>query len=197
MADGPRVIRECIRTVIRFIIIVIVTGIVVMFFGGSFENAIWIGLAFPIGCWILKVILQVGGGLRMSNPHGMSMSALDQMTGRQFEAWIAAILANDGFRIQDTPHAGDFGVDVLCVPPDSNRRIAIQAKRYKNNVGNSAVQQAIAGGQFYDCAGAAVVTQSFYTKAARRQAAKADPPVLLIDRHSLGKMSRLLRKHVS
>ena len=196
MTGNPEAIREFFSVVRKFIIIVIVTGIAVMFFGGSFNQAIWIGLGLPISYWILKILLSASGGLGMSNPHGMSLRDLDQMNGKQFEAWISAVLQKDGFQIYDTPHAGDFGVDVLCTPPGSSRRIAIQAKRYKSNVGNSAVQQAIAGGQYYDCAASAVVTQSFYTKAARSQAIKADPPVMLIDRRSLGKMSRMLKQHV-
>ncbi|MCH2152571.1 MAG: restriction endonuclease [Phycisphaerales bacterium] len=174
----------------------LVIGIVVLILGGSVDDAIWVGIGLPIGWWVLKILVRMGRGYTFRNPNGVSLGQLDRMNGKQFEDWISAVLAKDGFKIHDTPHAGDFGVDVLCVPPGSSRRIAIQAKRYKSNVGNAAVQQAIAGGQYYDCAAAAVVTQSFYTKAAKRQAAKADPPVLLIDRQSLGKMSRLLRSHV-
>jgi HJR/Mrr/RecB family endonuclease len=54
------------------------------------------------------------------------------------------------------------------------------------------VQQAIAGAQYYDCAAAAVVTQSTFTRAAKRQARRADPPVLLVDRSRLSRMADLL-----
>ena len=137
-------------------------------------------------------LLRNGTGPMFGPGADATFAELDRMSGREFEAWITRVLRSHGFAVHDTPHAGDFGVDVLCSPPGSSDRIAIQAKRYKNSVGNDAVQQAIAGAQYYDCAGSAVVTQSRFTRAARSQAKKADPPVLLIDRTSIRKMPGLL-----
>ncbi|MBM43448.1 MAG: hypothetical protein CMJ36_00325 [Phycisphaerae bacterium] len=126
-----------------------------------------------------------------------SLHDLDSMNGRQFESWISDVLRSHGFGVYDTPHAGDFGVDVLCSPPGTRARIAIQAKRYKGNVGNKAVQQAIAGAQFHDCQRSAVVTQSHFTKAACMQALKADPPVLLVDRAQIMKLPEILAASIS
>ncbi len=180
----------------RFIITVIVIVGIVLLSGGSIESASILGVTLPIGVWVLKTLVRSWGLFSIRSPHGVSLGELDRMTGKEFESWITTVLERDSFQIHDTPYAGDFGVDVLCVPPGSRKRIAIQAKRYKSRVGNAAVQQAIAGGQYYDCAASAVVTQSYYTKAARRQAIEADPPVLLIDRSRLGKMAGLLKQHV-
>jgi len=164
--------------------------------GGGAVVAVLVGLGIPV---LLGGAFVLGHRLVQRRPiqsGGMSLRQLDQMNGRQFEAWISGVLRQKGFRIHDTPHAGDFGVDVLCVPPDHTGRIAIQAKRYKSRVGNSAVQQAIAGAQYYDCAAAAVVTQSRFTAAAKRQARRADPPVLLIDRSRLPQMPEMLARLV-
>ncbi|HAW96648.1 MAG: hypothetical protein CMJ33_07650 [Phycisphaerae bacterium] len=145
---------------------------------------------------ILAAFRRLGSRVRgMLGPGAdASFRELDRMTGKEFESWIAQVLRGSGFAIYDTPHTGDFGVDVLCSPPGNPNRVAIQAKRYKSSVSNSAVQQAIAGAQYYDCTHSAVVTQSRYTRAARAQAAKADPPVLLIDRNSIRRMPQLLAK---
>ncbi len=163
---------------------------------GGVASAMAIGLGVPV---LLGVLFLMGASWTRSrravgdsSGAGRTLQDLDRMDGRQFEAWIAATLRSHGFAVHDTPHVGDFGVDVLCTPPGGAGRVAIQAKRYKGNVGNKAVQEAIAGGQFHDCIRAAVVTQSRFTPAAKRQAERADPPVILIDRRRLGQLADIL-----
>ena len=72
-------------------------------------------------------------------------------------------------------------------------RFGIQAKRYRSNVGNSAVQEANAGADYHDCQISAVVTQSGFTRAAREQASRLDRPCLLIGRAEIGDLARHLR----
>ena len=157
---------------------------------------LWLG-GLALGLWltvrVLGVLKRVYDWLR---PVGGNcrMSRLDRMDGSEFESWIARVLRGDGFEVRNIRHRGDFGTDVIATSPRSGRSVAIQAKRFKSNVGNDAVQQAIAGGQFHDSHRAAVVTQSRFTRAAKRQAAAADPPVILIDRDSLRRMASTLRR---
>lgn len=146
---------------------------------------------------VMATVIRVGWRLyKWLSPVGADcrMSQLDRMEGTEFEAWIARVLRSHGFQTRNIRHRGDFGVDVIATCPTTGRRVAVQAKRYRNTVGNDAVQQAIAGGQFHDCDRSAVVTQSRFTKAARLQAAGAVPPVVLIDRSSIRSMARILER---
>ncbi len=175
--------------------IVFLAGAVVLvgaaLIGDGIPAIVAVGLSLP--AVVAGVYLLVAGGpFGRGRQTRRTIRVLDRMTGRQFEAWVAATLRAGGFSVRDMPHAGDSGVDVLCAPPGYKGLIAIQAKRYKGKVGNDAVQQVIAGGQYYDCRLAVVVTQSRFTTAAKRQAQRADPPVLLIDRRSIHNLADLL-----
>lgn len=78
---------------------------------------------------------------------------------------------------------------LLVVLLPACRRVAVQAKNYdRGNVGNEAVQQAIAAASYYDCQQAMVVTNSGFTKNAVKQARGSNIPVTLIDRRRLGKL---------
>jgi HJR/Mrr/RecB family endonuclease len=59
---------------------------------------------------------------------------------------------------------GDQGVDLVV--DIGQRRYAIQAKGYVNSVGNSAVQEAVAGMAHYGCNCSAVITNSRFTAGA-------------------------------
>lgn len=122
---------------------------------------------------------------------GYDLGDLDELSGPAFEAWIAAVLQDAGFTTEDIQTSGDFGIDVIA--EYQGTKFGIQAKRYKSNVGNSAVQEANAGAQFHGCSVAAVVTQSGFTRAAKAQAAGLSPPCLLISREELPNMVQLLK----
>lgn len=64
--------------------------------------------------------------------------------------------------VELTPASGDHGAD-LIVDIDG-MRLAIQAKYYKSNVGNAAVQEIHAGKDFYDAGHAMVVCDSGFTR---------------------------------
>lgn len=92
------------------------------------------------------------------------------LTGEEFEAYVAQLLADAGFkRIELTRASGDQGVDVLA--ERGGARYAIQCKNYAGAVGNAAVQEAFAGAQFYGCDVAAVICPGEFTRAARELAA--------------------------
>jgi restriction system protein len=59
----------------------------------------------------------------------------------------------------------------------------VQAKRYKANVGNRAVQMILGAKKYYGCDEAWIITNSFYTKAAIQMASKTE--VRLYDRNGL------------
>ena len=91
------------------------------------------------------------------------------MTGREFEEYCAGFLKKRGFRkVRITKASGDQGVDILA--RRHGKSYAIQCKLYQKPVGNSAIQEAYAGMQYYGCDRGLVMTNSTFTKGARELA---------------------------
>ncbi|WP_244943916.1 restriction endonuclease [Siminovitchia fortis] len=91
---------------------------------------------------------------------------IDEMTGRQFEEYLSELLRRQGYKVRLTKSTGDFGAD-LVLTSTGGKVIVVQAKRYKNNVGIKAVQEVGTSMLHYNAAEAWVITNSYYTKAAR------------------------------
>lgn len=89
------------------------------------------------------------------------IAEVDKMEGLRFERYLAELFKCQGYRTEVTQGSGDYGVDLILTR--QGQRIAVQAKRYKNNVGLEAVQQVQAGKAKYNCSEAWVVTNSNYT----------------------------------
>jgi len=124
----------------------------------------------------------------------LDLAALDRLDGFAFERWAIAMFQADGHACVNVRDRGDFGVDLIAHVDDVP--VGVQTKRYEGNVGNAAVQQALAGCDYYGCAVAAVVTQSRFTPAARQQAGRAHLPVVLVEREALAEMVALVRQAV-
>lgn len=98
--------------------------------------------------------------------------------GYEFEEYIAYIYSKLGYEVTTvTKKSGDQGVDVIM--KKDNVKYAIQVKYYNNPVGNKAIQEVVAGKQYYYCDKAMVVTNSSFTKQAEKLALSND--VILID----------------
>jgi len=114
----------------------------------------------------------------------LTIYKVDGMTGHEFESFLAKLFLSIGFDVEETRETQDQGADLFV--SRFGRRTVIQAKRYSENVGNAAVQQAIAAMHHFGCDGAMVVTNSFFTKAALELAESTS--VRLIDRDALKEM---------
>jgi hypothetical protein len=132
-----------------------------------------------------------GASVRRRRLLGYTLQELDGLSGDRFQDWVGAMLARGGLRARPLGRSRDYGVDLIV--DAQGCRMAVQAKRYDRPVGNGAVQQAIAGADYHRCEAAAVVTQSRFTDAARRQAAAAHLPVALLGRDELPRLCSLLR----
>lgn len=98
-------------------------------------------------------------------------------TGLDFEDFLYRhINAQDGLICEKTKASGDQGVDLIVMAGD--KKIAVQCKLYTEPVGNSAVQEVIAGKIVYKCDLACVVTNSTFTKAAADLAKAAEIELL-------------------
>ena len=158
---------------------------------------------YPVASSIVLAVVVLGviawfanqrseAGRRIERQLDYSLDDLDQLSGPDFEAWVTSVLERDGIAAENIRDGGDFGVDVIATVEST--RIGIQVKRYSQSVGNSAVQEALAGSGYHDCSLAAVVTQSSFTRAARQQAERARVGVLLVDRDNIHDLARLVRE---
>lgn len=91
------------------------------------------------------------------------------MSGHDFEKYCARLLSLNGFTsITVTKDSGDQGIDIIAYKKDT--KYGIQCKLYSNHVGNSAVQEAYAGKDFYKCQIGAVLTNNDFTESAKELA---------------------------
>lgn len=96
------------------------------------------------------------------------MAAVDQMSGVEFEEFVAARLRTRGWNVTHTASTGDYGVDLIA--KKDGTRMAVQCKRLARAVGVAAVQQVVSGARQHGCSQAVVVTNQTFTKAARQLA---------------------------
>ncbi|MBD8015043.1 restriction endonuclease [Planococcus wigleyi] len=95
----------------------------------------------------------------------LSQINFDLLNGIDFELFVGNVLQKLGFTVTQTKGSGDQGVDLIALKND--KKYAIQTKRYSSNVSNTAIQEAVAGKNYYTADYAWVITNSDYTKGAR------------------------------
>lgn len=115
------------------------------------------------------------------NVNETSIENIDKMNGREFEEFITNLFIKRGYKTTLTQISGDYGIDVIVI--DDFIRIGIQTKCYTQKVGNSAIQEAIAGLKHYNLDKAMVITNNFYTPAAIQLARENN--VIIWDRNKL------------
>ena len=116
-------------------------------------------------------------------------NSFKNMTGHDFEKYCARLLSLNGFTsISVTRDSGDQGIDIIAYK--GNVKYGIQCKLYPSRVGNSAVQEAYSGKDFYKCQIGAVLTNNDFTDSAKELADSLG--VLLWD----GNFLNQLQQHV-
>lgn len=90
--------------------------------------------------------------------------AIDLMTGAEFEERLRVAFEHVGYTVYHVGGRGDFGADLVLDLPGT--RTVVQAKRWSQSVGPSAVQEVVASRAHYGADHAIVVTSSSYTAAA-------------------------------
>ena len=109
------------------------------------------------------------------------ISAVDTMTGEQFEQRLAVLFRTLGYRVTTTRATGDFGAD-LVLESDGVRTV-VQAKRWDSCVGIEAVYEVVGAKAHYGASEAVVITNSVLSPAAVELA--EDNGVALIERDDL------------
>jgi len=94
----------------------------------------------------------------------VSISTIDEMSGTDFEKYVADIFRRSGWDVSGTRATGDYGVDLIAKKDD--RRVAVQCKRYGQPIGISAVQEVVSGAPHYQCNASMVVSNQDFTPAA-------------------------------
>lgn len=135
-------------------------------------------MVFFGGFLILALIVNV---LREQKLRKSGILEVDKMPGRKFEEYLQALLKAKGYYVQLTPASGDFGADLILSTKD--KKIIVQAKRYKKNVVVKAVQKIASAKSHYKVDECWVITNSFFTDQARKLASSNQ--VRLIDRKQL------------
>ncbi len=139
--------------------------------------------AIPIGGGVLFVYLKLRRWRRRQQAlRAIQLADVDNMPGRHFERYLAALFRHHGYHVTETGRSGDQGCDLLL--SKDGEKIVCQAKRYHSRVSNDAVQEAVAAIALYHCHRAMVVTNSRFTDGARKLASANNCE--LVDREQLG-----------
>ncbi|MDE6412309.1 MAG: restriction endonuclease [Eubacterium sp.] len=152
------------------------------------EHPFW-SILFTIILIIVSSILIIDRETLLA--YNLSVEALkdvDKMNGYEFEQFTGKLLKNIGYEnVVVTPKSNDYGIDVTC--NKDGKKFAIQCKCYSSKLGNSPVQEAVAGKQYYKCDVGVVLTNNYFTENAK-ELANANG-ILLWDRTELAKMLQL------
>lgn len=86
---------------------------------------------------------------------------VDKMSGRHFERFLKELFKKRGFMVKETAVVGDYGADLIL--EKLGRKLVVQAKRWKQNVGIKAVQEVIGSIKHYNAHNGIVITNSYFT----------------------------------
>ncbi len=114
----------------------------------------------------------------------------DIKKGKAFEEFMAPIFRRMGYYVTITPHSPDFGADLILEYQDI--RTAVQLKFQTAKVGAPAVQEVIAGREYYHCQKAVVLIYRDFTEPAKDLARRAS-----VELWDGNKLNEILRRHFS
>ncbi len=106
----------------------------------------------------------------LSRRNQLLHSRWPEMTGVDFENFLASVFQELGYEVRTTTTADDKGVDMIV--SKNSRKVAIQARGCpRSTVGNEAVRELRTGMLCYECQDAVLITNSDFTPAAGELAA--------------------------
>ncbi len=141
---------------------------------------------------VIKIILnKYKNSFYNSNQLNALIKDIDSMSGIQFETVLSHLFRSEGYDVKLTPKSGDYGADLVL--RKGSDVIVVQAKRYSDYIGISAVNEIIGASGYNKANKKWVITNQFYTNAAIVQAHKNK--VKLLDRDDLILMLRNYNKN--
>ena len=142
-------------------------------------------LIFGVACSValaLTVIYRLSKGMRSLHTGSIrNFASIDNMTGLQFEQYIAKLLKQRGYSNVRLTEQYDLGVDIIA--DKDGIRWGIQVKRYSGLVKAEAVRQVVTALKFYNCDKSMVITNSYFSNVAKSLADSND--CILVDRLKL------------
>ena len=135
------------------------------YFNSTLIISIEIGIVLVLIGWVIlnRIIKFI-----KTKTYKSTMYKIDRMTGQEFEIVLKKYFEKRGYRVETTPTSNDYGADLIL--HKGGIKTIVQAKRYKNSVGNSAVQEIVAAKAFYKAKKCLVITNSYFTKNAQNLA---------------------------
>ena len=127
---------------------------------------IWIVMAGIAGLVVItKFGIRINKNRRL---HRADLIHIDNMTGLEFETYVAHMLRIKGYKKVRLTEKYDLGVDIIATRDGVTW--GIQVKRYSGLVKADAVRQVVTALRKYDCDKAMVITNSIYSKTAQELA---------------------------
>ena len=118
-----------------------------------------------------------------SNRRNHSISTIDNMTGLEFERYVARLLETQGYSNIHLTERYDYGVDIVATKDGITW--GIQVKRYSGLVKADAIRQVVTALKMYHCDQAMVVTNSIFSRPAQTLANSNN--CVLVDRSGLSR----------
>lgn len=145
------------------------------------KSLIKTGIFVGIAMFLILSIAIFQSNKRKQRLKESGIEEIDTMDGIQFEYYLKELYLPRGYAVEVTSASGDYGADLLL--SKDGKRVVVQAKRHSKDVGIKAVQEVIGAKSYYSTDDAWVVTNSYFTKAAKELAQKSK--VTLVDRDQL------------
>ncbi|SFL61571.1 restriction system protein [Gracilibacillus orientalis] len=143
------------------------------------EPLLTLGIILFIALFVIyEIIIKIIKEYRLKRS---GIENVDEMSGNKFEEYLILVLKGRGYKVKLTPKTGDYGADLILIT--NNKKIVVQAKRYKKNVGVRAVQEIVSAQKYYKADECWVITNSLFTNQAIKLAGSNQ--VRLIDRSEL------------
>ena len=162
-----------------------ITLIVIILFAGVTSAQRFVILKALFIAWIIVIALAIIKSLNQAKAwrasHDPNLKTIDNMSGLEFERYVAKLLKSQGYSHVRLTEKYDLGVDIVACK--DGICWGIQVKRYSGLVKASAVRQVVTALRKYDCDRAMVVTNSTFSRVAIELANSND--CVLIDRDKL------------
>src|SRR5690606_17065989 len=110
--------------------------------GGAWLNPLLIVMIIVLATSIGFRIVYVQEKLKKAN-----INEIDKMSGTMFERYLEQFFKRQGWQVKRTGGKGDYGADLIL--SSASKKVVIQAKRWKKNVGSEAIQQAYTSKDIY------------------------------------------------
>lgn len=130
-------------------------------------------LTVPVAVLGFSAVVILGSAFYLYRRHKRKLmesgiDIIDEMSGVLFEELLMEHFKKLGYKARMTAKTADYGADLILEKEDE--KIVVQAKRWNQNVGISAIQQVVGSISYYQANKGMVISNSYYTQNAERLA---------------------------